>query len=176
MKIDFDKSKTLCLTGHRPKGLPWGYNENDAKCILFKNSCKKIFVSAIEFGITNFITGMAQGFDMLGTELLIELKKVYKHIKIVAVIPCKNQEIKWNETYKIRYRNILKHCDKQIILNETYTPTCMNDRNKFMVDNSAYCIACYNGKPSGTKNTILYAKKTGVKVKILNPNEINSTY
>ncbi len=28
-----DKDTSVCLTGHRPKSLPWGYNETKESCI-----------------------------------------------------------------------------------------------------------------------------------------------
>lgn len=169
MKLLIDKKKTLCLTGHRPKGLPWGYNENDERCLKLKETCKQIFTNAILYGVEFFLTGMAEGFDMIGAEILLELKEVYSNIKIIAVLPCKNQDIKWKANQQERYKNILNKCDDIITISDSYTTTCMNDRNKFMVDNSSFCIACFNGKPSGTRNTILYAKDKSVKVKIINP-------
>lgn len=169
MNLEIDKSKALCLTGHRPKGLPWGYNENDERCVSFKEKCKEIFIKAIEFGITYFLTGMAQGFDIIATEILIDLRKKYKHIKIIAVLPCENQDSKWSGTYKTRYRKILNKCDDITLIRNEYTPNCMNERNMYMVNCSTYCIACFNGKPSGTRNTILFAKQNGVKVKIIKP-------
>ena len=47
----------------------------------------------------------------------------------------------------------------------------MMDRNKYMVNNSDIVIALYNGKPSGTGNTLKYAKEKGRKVKIINPED-----
>ena len=32
-------------------------------------------------------------------------------------------------------------------------------KNEYMVDNSDYVIAVWNGKPSGTGNTVTYARK-----------------
>ena len=84
-------------------------------------------------------------------------------------MPCLGQELKWNINQQKRYKKILKKCDEQIVLYSHYTPTCMNDRNKFMIDNSNFVIACYNGSPSGTRNTLLYAKKKGCKIRIINP-------
>jgi len=66
---------------------------------------------------------------------------------------------------------LLKKCDDIIILQENYTPDCMNKRNKYMVDHSSVVIACYNGKPSGTGNTVRFAKESGCKVRIVNPDE-----
>jgi len=163
------KSTTACLTGHRPKGLPWCYNEDNPKCKLFKEEVKKVLEGAIKYGLTTFLDGMAEGFDMLAAELVLELKKSYKNVRLIAVIPCLNQEIKWKPEQQKRYNTILKHCDEKIVLSNIYTPTCMNDRNKYMVEQSSVVIACFNGKPSGTGNTIHFAKEKGLKIKIINP-------
>ena len=108
---------------------------------------------------------------MIGTEQLIELRKTYSDIKIFAIVPCKGQEIKWKQSQQERYHNILKQCDDVITLTKEYTPTCMNERNEYMVKNSSIVIACWNGKPSGTGNTIQFAKENGCKVRIIDINE-----
>ena len=84
-------------------------------------------------------------------------------------MPCIGQELKWKPDQQIRYKNILKRCDDVITLSDHYTPTCMNDRNKYMVDHSSICIACWNGKSSGTGNTVHFAKQNGNRVRIINP-------
>ena len=80
-----EKINVVCLTGHRPKSLPWGYNEENLSCRIFKYDLKTIFVNAIEYGVHTFLTGMAEGFDMIATEILLELRGKYKNIKVVAV-------------------------------------------------------------------------------------------
>ena len=161
--------KTACLTGHRPSKLPWGYDETKESCIRFKENLKNTLAQAINYGIKNFLTGMAEGFDMIATEILIELRKQYKEISIIAIIPCKNQEKYWSPIQKERYHKILKCCDDYVILSDIYTPTCMIERNKYMVDKSSIVIACYNGQPSGTGKTINYALTSHCDVKIINP-------
>lgn len=166
---DLSKITTACLTGHRPKSLPWKYDETKEDCQKFKQKCKEIFVGAINYGITTFLTGMAEGFNMIAAEIILEIKKDIPHVKLIAVIPCNGQEIRWTKSQQKRYREILKQCDEKIVLSENYNSTCMNNRNLYMVQNSSICIACWSGKPSGTKNTIIYAKENGCKVKIINP-------
>lgn len=61
--------------------------------------------------------------------------------------------------------------DEVIVLQGHYTADCMNKRNKYVVENSSVVIACYNGKPSGTGNTIRFAKENGCKVRIISPEE-----
>ena len=167
----WNKEETACLTGHRPNKLPWFYDETKENCIKFKQDVKEIFVGAYEYGLKNYLVGMAEGFDMIGAEILIELRKTYKDIKIYAIVPCKGQENKWKPTQQTRYHNILKLCDDIITLSEEYTPTCMNERNEYMVKNSSVVIACWNGKPSGTGNTIHFAKENGCKIRIIDINQ-----
>ena len=45
----------------------------------------------------------------------------------------------------------------------------MNDRNKYMVEQSDVVIAVWNGKPSGTGNTVKMAKLSGKKIRVVNP-------
>ena len=171
--MNIDIKKTACLTGHRPKSLPWGYDETKESCLSFKKDLQTIFTGAYKYGLINYLVGMAEGFDMIGAEALIELRKKYKDINIIAAVPCKGQELRWKPEQQKRYHKLLKQCDEVIILSDTYTNTCMNDRNKFMVEHSSVVIACCNGKPSGTLNTIRFAKEKGCKIRIINPEYYN---
>ena len=94
--------ETACLSGHRPNKLPWFYDETKASCIKFKQDLQKLFIGAYEYGLKNYLVGMAEGFDMIGAETLIELRRTYKDIKIFAIIPCKSQEKKWTVTESVK--------------------------------------------------------------------------
>ena len=60
-----------------------------------KQKLKEEFIKVIERGYTTFITGIALGFDMICAEILLELKKKYKFIKIIGALPCRNQDKLW---------------------------------------------------------------------------------
>lgn len=156
-----NKENTICLTRHRPKGLPWGYNENSNSCLKFKEDLEHLLRTFIIVGYKKFLIGMAEGVDMISAEILLNLKKEFSNIEIIAVIPCRNQEIKWSLEQQNRYKRIIDNCDNALYLNDEYTPSCMNDRNLFMVQSSSCVLAVYNGKPSGTRNTIKYAVENG---------------
>lgn len=166
-----EKCCTCCFTGHRPKFMPWGYNENSPLCLKFKEDLKEILDRAIKSGFTVFLTGMAEGFDMIAGETILELKKQYPKVKLIAVVPCIGQEEKWSEAQKKRYGVLLNKCDEKVVLSKKYTPTCLQERNEYMVNQSSVVIACYNGKPSGTAKTVRYAKEKGCKVRIINPED-----
>lgn len=86
------ESIIACFTGHRPVSLPWGYDETQENCLKFKNDLLVILRKAILFGIKVFLTGMAEGFDMIAAETIIKLKQEFSDVKLIAIIRCKNQE------------------------------------------------------------------------------------
>ena len=75
------------FTGHRPKGLPFGYNERDNRCKKLKKALKKLITHKIkEENTTNFLSGMALGTDMFAAEIVLELKRKYRDITLTAVL------------------------------------------------------------------------------------------
>ena len=166
-----DREHTICNTGHRPQSLPWGFDETKSSCVAFKVDLYNTIERAINAGFTHYISGLAIGVDTMFAEAVIELRKKYKNITLEGAIPCRNQDERWNAESKKRYAKIKKECDFLTYISNEYTPTCMNDRNKYMVDHSAVVIAVWNGKPSGTGNTIHFAKERGCKIKIINPED-----
>ena len=160
----------VCLTGHRPKNLPWGYDESKESCLNFKKEIKLLFEELIKKGKNCFLSGMAEGFDMIALDVLIELKDMFSNINIIAVVPCCNQEVLWSKYQQNRYKNLLLKCDKQIVLSDVYTKKCMFERNRYMIESASTVVACYNGMGGGTRNTIRLAQKYNRKVYIVNPN------
>ena len=149
--------KSCCFTGHRASKLPWGFDEQDIRCIEFKEKLYAVIGAVYESGVTHFICGMANGCDMYCAEAVLKLKTQYPDVTLEAAVPYDGQESKWSADLKRRYRDIIINCDSVNIISDKYTAFCMMQRNKYMVNHSSVLIACYNGQPGGTWNTIKYA-------------------
>lgn len=164
------KFYTISFTGHRPKGLPWGFDENKESCIVFKKNIRTIIENAIKNNYTYFISGMALGIDMICAEIVIDLRNKYKNVFLECALPCLNQAKLRNEKEQQRYHKILSNANIiHYVSRNEYDKDCMNKRNEYMVKKSDAVIAIWNGKPSGTRNTIMMAKSNNKKVKIINP-------
>lgn len=152
-----DREKTCCFTGHRAGKLPWGGNENDPRCEELK---KRIF-DAVEAvygsGIRHYISGMALGGDTYFAEAVLRLREEHADVTLEAAIPHRDQASRWGDADRRRYESILERCDRITVLSDEYTPSCMDRRNRYMVDSSSVVIAAYNGKAGGTLNTLRYA-------------------
>lgn len=162
--------KTCAFTGHRPQNLPFGFNEEDERCIDLKKTLREQIINLIENeGVTYFISGMAIGVDMYAAEIVLGLKASYPGITLESAIPCESQAAKWSEALRDRYFDIASKCDKETLIQTHYTPDCMDKRNRYMVDHADYIIAVWDGKPSGTGKTVMYAQSKGKVIIKVNP-------
>lgn len=157
--------KTVCFTGHRPQTITYLWDETSAQSLKLKSKLEKAIVYLIENkGVTHFISGMALGVDMIAAEIVLDLKNKYPNITLECAIPCETQASRWTEKYRDRYFSIIEMSDKETLLQTHYTADCMLKRNRYMVDNSDYVIAVWNGSPSGTGKTVLYAKENNKEI------------
>ena len=84
-----------------------------------------------------------------------------------------NQASKWNDKQVSRYNDLLKKCDKVVILQENYTADCMQKRNRYMVERSDCVIAVWDGNGSGTGSTVKYALEKKLSVTVLHPSSLS---
>lgn len=149
---------TCCFTGHRPQNFSFKFDEAHPDCIRIKDVLRKCTKRLItKHGVSHFITGMALGVDIWAAEAVLSLKQEFPYITLESALPCETQAVKWNLESRERYYSILAKCDKETMLQKHYTLSCMQERNKYMVDNSGYVIAVWNGRGSGTGGTVKYA-------------------
>ena len=93
------------------------------------------------------------------------LKSELQQIKIIAVLPFREQNEKWNEKNKVEYEAILKKVDDEVIVSEHYHQRCFLQRNDYMVQRSSRLIALYDGKfKGGTFYTYTKAKSLGLEI------------
>lgn len=151
-----DKEHTCCFTGHRR--LPKDKLES---IVIHLN---REIDNLITQGVTTFISGGALGFDQIAASLIIAKKEMSYDIKLIFVLPCKNQDNCWNSKQKRLYRSMLLEADEIIYTSEHYSDDCMKKRNQFMVDSSSYCICAKLYSNSGTELTVKYAIEKGLKV------------
>lgn len=166
------KSETCCFSGHRPQKLPWGSRNNDPRCEKMREWIRAQIKDFYGDGYRNFISGMAIGCDMVFAEEVLSLKEDLPGINLFAAVPCEDQPIRWTIAQKAHYLELLSACDGVKTFQKSYTPSCMQARNEYMVEQSSALIACYNGRPGGTMTTIVLAKRAGLETKILDLSEL----
>ena len=136
------KKECCCFSGHRE--LPVEQLE------YLRKRIKSEVIKLINAGVDTFISGYASGFDTEAALTVNELKQEYLNIKLVLVLPYR--------------REISIPHDECICLAKTYRKGCFHIRNRYMVDNSSYCICYLAENNGGTAYTVNYAKRQGLKI------------
>lgn len=148
-----DKRYCCAFTGHR--------NVRDDLDVA---NLTALIKSLIEKGVTTFYNGMARGFDLISAQCVLNLKRDYPFIKLIACVPCPNQEKYFYEEDKKTYYKVLENCDEVKLLSEKYHKACMLLRNRYMVDNSSYLIVYDRGDDGGTEYTLKYARDKDMQI------------
>lgn len=158
------------FTGHRPVRFSFGYDEEDEKCLRLKLVLARQISALIEGGVSLFYTGMALGTDQWCAGIVLDMKRQYPNVRLTAVLPCETQANKWSPEQRERYFNTLAECDDVITLNARYTPGCMLERNRYMVDHAHYLLAVYDGGgKGGTAYTVRYAREKKREIIVIRP-------
>ena len=136
--------KTIAFSGYRTEKLP----ENvDPIRIQLKKEVNK----CIEDGYDTFLCGMAEGFDLMSAEIVLDLKKSYS-IKLICVIPFDD-----GREHGEKYSNIANNADEKVVLSNQFSYDTYYKRNEYMVDNCDKLICYYDGRYGGTEYTVDYA-------------------
>lgn len=152
-----DKQRVCCFTGHR------GIVEGEKSILVTR--LDDIIKKLIDQGIVFFGSGMAVGFDMLAAQAVLKARKCNPAVKLIAVLPCSNQDERWNADDKKTYRKLLDAADKIVhVTNKPYSDGCMAARNKHLVSHSGVCVAYMRHGRSGTAQTVRMAREHGLKI------------
>lgn len=144
------KEKTCCVTGHR---------DIPAEQVgHIKKFLEQEVDRAINEGFTCFISGFADGADLLFAEIITEKIAKNPTIKLIAAIPYRRRldTLKKSE----RTKALIDLCTKIYIVAEEYHPSVYAKRNRYMVEHSDRVIAVYDGREKGgTVGTIRLAHR-----------------
>ncbi len=147
--------KTCMITGHRQ--IP------DKNIAYIKKLIYDEITKAIDSGYTHFISGYANGIDLLFAEIIAEMKNS-RCITLEAAIPYRKRL----NTKDNNFQRLLLHCDIVGVHSEEYVPSVFMKRNRYMVKQSDLVLAVYDGRlTGGTISTIRYAYALGRNVKVI---------
>ena len=159
--------ESCAFTGHRPGKLPWGENGLDPRCTELRRRIADALELAYEEGFRHFICGMAQGCDLYFCEEVQKLKQVRDGVTLEAALPYIGHADRWQSGKRVKYAELLRGCDDATPVSPGYSPVCMLQRDRYLVDHASLLLAAYDGTPGGTRYTIEYALKRGVEVRYL---------
>jgi uncharacterized phage-like protein YoqJ len=151
-----NKAKTCCFTGHRQ--IP-----REALDPL-RRKLEETLEGLIAQDVVYYGCGGAVGFDTLAGFAVLRLKARFPRIKLILVLPCRDQDMRWSETQKADYRELLAGADKITYVSEAYFDGCMQKRNRRLAEHSGVCVAYMTRDSGGTAYTVRCARERGGRV------------
>lgn len=163
---------SCAFTGHRPSSFSFGYDETHPDYYSLRSKLKNTIIQVCNAGCRTFYCGMAEGVDLWGGEIVLELMHQFQpKLEIVAVVPYLAQPKTMTPLNQERYRNIMEVAKNRYLVSSQYKKSCFQKRNYFMVDSSDALIAVLKeGREiSGTGQTVRYAKKQKKRIFMISP-------
>lgn len=157
-------SKTICFTGHRPKGIPKGSEEwiNKQLITAIEKAAKKDY--------TTFISGGAVGVDQMAARCVLLARAFGPKLELIIARPFPSQDSVWPPHVQVKSKELLKMADKVVdVCEDPYAVWKMYKRDVWMVDGSHVVIAVWKGGPGGTHNCIKYAQASKKPILRIDP-------
>lgn len=149
--------KKCCVTGHRD--IP----ENRLEFV--EQELRREILQAIEDGFTYFLSGFADGTDLVFAAKVAELKQENLELKLEAAIPYRKRLYNSNK----QLQGLLWQCNEIRVHSKDYSSDCFMKRNRYMVSVYQRVIAVYDGRESGgTFATMRFARSLGKEITVIN--------
>lgn len=139
---------TCAVTGHR--------HIKEEKREYVRQQLQEAVLQAVNDGYKWFMSGFADGVDLMFADIVLDRKKNDSSIILEAAIPFRNR---LNEKEPL-FVKLLEQCDYVHVICENFVPNCFLLRNTYLVANASRVIAVYDGRRrSGTAQTMRIAKE-----------------
>lgn len=140
--MNIEITKVAAFTGHRTNRITISGTE-------LHNRLMSVIGQAIQSGYDTFLSGMAQGFDLAAARAVLDIKKTYPQIRLIAVIPFPRQDEYFSPETKTEYHRIKEAADQVIVLSDCYYRDCFLRRNDYLIRHSSRMICYFDGIPRG---------------------------
>lgn len=150
----FRPPRIVCLTGHR--------HISPSHALLLPGLLDTKMRDLIARGTEEFRAGGAMGFDMLAALKVLEIRESVPALRLRLCLPCRDQTRGWDEYSRRAHQYILDRADAVSYVADSYTSTCMLERDRRLVEGSDLCLAYCTQNRGGTFYTCTYALKRDV--------------
>ena len=149
--------KTATFTGHR--------TIQNVDLPRLTERLEKTIADLISQGVVRFLSGGATGFDTMAATAVLAARNQHQAVKLCMVLPCSNQDERWKTADRLTYRHLLEIADEVFYVSEKpYFDGCMEQRNRYLIQNSSVCVAYMRRGRSGTSQTVRFAREHGLTV------------
>ena len=151
--------RSVCFTGHRE--LP---PRSTAAYRQLVSRTEAAIRHAFERGARKFYCGGAEGFDLLCGKLVLLEQARHRDLHLILLLPFTGFGERFTTQDRAELARQKKAAEEILYLSPHYCPGCMAIRNRQLVADADLCIAYLTRTPSGTAQTVGFAREKGIEV------------
>ncbi len=151
--------RSVCFTGHRELPSP-----KSAAYRQLVGRTEAAIRRAFEAGARTFCCGGAEGFDLLAGRLVLLERERHLDIHLVLLLPYTGFGERFAAADRAELQRQKKLAEEVVCLSSHYFPGCMALRNRQLVEDADLCVAYLTRAPSGTAQTVGFAREKGIEV------------
>ena len=151
--------RSVCFTGHR--SLPAKTSMAGRQLAARTEAAIR---QALARGARRFYCGGAEGFDLLCGRLVLLEQARRRDIHLILLLPYTGFGDRFSKQDLLELERQKKAAEEVVYLSNHYFSGCMAIRNRQLVEDAELCIAYLTRAPSGTAQTVSFAREKGIEV------------
>ena len=151
--------RSVCFTGHRE--LPPVRSAAYRQLVAHTEAAIR---RAFDRGARRFYCGGAEGFDLLCGKLVLLEQARHRDLHLILLLPFTGFGERFTTQDRAELARQKKAAEEILYLSPHYCPGCMAIRNRQLVADADLCIAYLTRTPSGTAQTVSFAREKGIEV------------
>lgn len=163
--MEAKNNQVVAFTGHRKERILQGCGNNPQVLARIKEEVVELVTELYGQGYTVYYTGMANGFDMIAAEAVLQVREEYESIMLMAAVLFRKQPLWFDAEDQLLYAGLLEKMNRVVMVSENYHKGCYLRRDEYMVRKADILIAYWDLEPKGgTFYTINKALESGKQV------------
>lgn len=178
-KCFISRERTCCFTGHRNRDLPFIGDRGTFGMRTLVSSLALQIEEAVKDGYDTFISGMAEGVDLICAELVYQRIANGEPLRLVCARPFPQQcDHDYKDPRNKYVCSLIADACMTVDVSPSYFRGCYAARNRFMIERSSRLIGAIKRKvgPSGTSQTVSLAEKSGLDIHLVELDKLKYYY
>ena len=143
--------KRVLITGYKAQELGIFSLKHPGISIIKKAVQKKLH-ALLDEGLEWVIVSGQWGVELWAAEAALELRQIYKELKVAVITPFLNQEENWSEEKKNLYSSVITRANyvNSVTKTKYEGPWQFKERDKFLLRNSDGILLVYDEETEGS--------------------------
>ena len=170
-------NKSCAVIAEAPMCFPWGFDEEDERCVKLKQLILSGLSHLQAQGVTRFFIPIDAGIGLYAAELAATLTLADEGPQLYCLLPYEEQAVKWSPELRNRYFAVLESCTAPISVSVERTPVCELDAMFEAIDRADRIVAIGVGAQPRDRNfaaALHYAERLGRNVQMLAAPELSA--